>query len=112
MVTSTTAGARGCSTARPTREGTRAPYIIAHRNVLQRFQRYDATRELNSLIMGRQFNKPDYVFPGEHRRPDQVYDDELTVSVGGVRLDLSHGAWRNRRCDLRLAARAESADQR
>ncbi|HEV7663862.1 MAG TPA: alkyl sulfatase dimerization domain-containing protein [Chloroflexota bacterium] len=67
------------------------PRIIAHRNVLERFQRYDASQELNSIIMGRQFNKPDYVFPGEHRRPDEVYDDELRLTLGGQQLDLTHG---------------------
>jgi alkyl sulfatase BDS1-like metallo-beta-lactamase superfamily hydrolase len=58
---------------------------------LGRFQRYDQSQDLNSLIMGRQFSKSEYVFPGEHRRPDEVYDDELSLAVGGLRLDLTHG---------------------
>jgi glyoxylase-like metal-dependent hydrolase (beta-lactamase superfamily II) len=36
------------------------PRIVAHRNVLNRFDRYDATHGLNSLVMGRQFNQPGY----------------------------------------------------
>ncbi len=71
--------------------GVARPRIIAHRNVLERFRRYDRSRDLNSLIMGRQFNQPGYVFPGEHRRPDEVYDDALRLTIGGLRLDLAHG---------------------
>jgi len=72
-------------------KGVPRPRIVAHRNVLRRFQRYDATHGLNSVVMGRQFNKPDYVFPDDHRRPDLVYDDACSLDVGGVRLELVHG---------------------
>lgn len=71
--------------------GIARPHIIAHRNVLARFDRYDATHGLNSLVMGRQFNQPGYSFPEGHRRPDQVYDDTLALTVGGVRIELFHG---------------------
>lgn len=71
--------------------GVARPQIIAHRNVLQRFERYDATHELNSLVMGRQFNQPGYTFPDNHRRPDKVYDDTLKLTVGGKMLELFHG---------------------
>lgn len=71
--------------------GRARPRIIAHRNVLERFKRYDTTQDLNSLVMGRQFNQPGYVFPGEHRRPDEVYDDTLNLTIGGLRLELFHG---------------------
>lgn len=71
--------------------GTARPRIIAHRNVLYRFDRYDATHRLNSLVMGRQFNQPGYTFPDGHRRPDEVYDDNLALTVGGVRIELFHG---------------------
>ncbi|MDE2574121.1 MAG: MBL fold metallo-hydrolase [Rhodospirillales bacterium] len=70
--------------------GVARPHIIAHRNVLRRFARYDATAELNSLVMGRQFNQPGYTFPGAHRRPDQIYDDALGLAIGGRRLELTH----------------------
>lgn len=72
-------------------QGFRRPRIIAHRNVLNRFERYDHTQALNSLVMGRQFNAPGYVFPGEHRRPDETYDDALTLQIGGVDIHLFHG---------------------
>lgn len=71
--------------------GTARPRIIAHRNVLNRFERYDVTHALNSLVMGRQFNQPGYTFPDNHRRPDQVYDDALSLIIGGVRVELTHG---------------------
>jgi alkyl sulfatase BDS1-like metallo-beta-lactamase superfamily hydrolase len=71
--------------------GIARPRIIAHRNVLNRFDRYDATHGLNSLVMGRQFNQPGYTFPDQHRRPDEVYDDALALTVGAVRLELFHG---------------------
>ncbi len=71
--------------------GIARPRIVAHRNVLNRFDRYDATHGLNSLVMGRQFNQPGYTFPKEHRRPDEVYDDNLALTVGGVRIELFHG---------------------
>jgi glyoxylase-like metal-dependent hydrolase (beta-lactamase superfamily II) len=50
--------------------GVARPRIIAHRNVLYRFDRYDATHRLNSIVMGRQFNQPGYTFPDAHRRPE------------------------------------------
>ena len=71
--------------------GRARPRIIAHRNVLHRFDRYDATHGLNSLVMGRQFNQPGYVFPEGHRRPDTVFDEDCTLTIGGVRIALSHG---------------------
>lgn len=72
-------------------KGIARPRVIAHRNVLYRFDRYDATHGLNSLVMGRQFNQPGYVFPGGHRRPDEVYDDALALTIGCVRIELFHG---------------------
>jgi alkyl sulfatase BDS1-like metallo-beta-lactamase superfamily hydrolase len=71
--------------------GIARPRIIAHRNVLHRFERYGATHGLNSLVMGRQFNHPGYTFPDNHRRPDQIYDDTLSLTIGGVRIELVHG---------------------
>ena len=71
--------------------GVARPRIVAHRNVLKRFQRYDETQALNTLVMGRQFNQPGYVFPGAHRRPDEVYDEMRRLCVGGVEIELMHG---------------------
>jgi len=71
--------------------GIARPRIIAHRNVLYRFDRYDATHGLNTVVMGNQFNRPGYVFPTPHRRPDEVYDDTLSLTIGGKRIELFHG---------------------
>jgi alkyl sulfatase BDS1-like metallo-beta-lactamase superfamily hydrolase len=71
--------------------GLARPRILAHRNVLERFRRYDDTHGLNSVVMGRQFNKADYTFPGDHRRPDDIYDDQRTLTIGGRRIELMHG---------------------
>lgn len=71
--------------------GLPRPRLVAHRNVLDRFRRYDDTQALNSIVMGRQFNKPDYMFPGDHRRPDEVYDDHRSLTVGHLQLELIHG---------------------
>jgi alkyl sulfatase BDS1-like metallo-beta-lactamase superfamily hydrolase len=73
------------------RTGVPRPHIVAHRNVLKRFDRYDRTHSLNTFVMGRQFNQPDYTFPTDHRRPDQVYDESLSLRVGGVQFELNHG---------------------
>lgn len=72
-------------------KGHPRPRVIAHRNVLTRFKRYDDSHGLNSIVMGRQFNNPGYTFPTEHRRPDEVYDDTLTLEIGGIRFELFHG---------------------
>lgn len=72
-------------------KGIARPRVIAHRNVLERFKRYDETQGLNTVVMGRQFNKPDYRFPSDHRRPDQIYDDTWSLTVGGLQLELIHG---------------------
>lgn len=71
--------------------GRSKPDVVAHRNVLNRFERYDSTQPLNSYIMGKQFNNPGYQFPEGFRRPNYVYDGEYTLTVGGVEFVLMHG---------------------
>jgi len=73
------------------RRGLPRPRIVAHRNVARRMQRYEDTHGFNSLVQGQQFNKPGYVYPIGQRRPDEVYDDRLSLSIGGERLELFHG---------------------
>ena len=67
------------------------PRIIAHRNVLRRMERYEASHGFNSIVQGQQFNKLDYVYPVGQRRPDEVYDDTLSLAIGGEQLELFHG---------------------
>ncbi len=67
------------------------PRIIAHRNVARRMERYEASHGFNSIVQGQQFNKPDYVYPIGQRRPDDVYDDTLSLAIGDEQLELIHG---------------------
>jgi alkyl sulfatase BDS1-like metallo-beta-lactamase superfamily hydrolase len=67
------------------------PRIIAHRNVLRRMGRYEASHGFNSIVQGQQFNKPGYVYPIGQRRPDEVYDDTLSLTIGGETIELFHG---------------------
>ncbi|MDH6233123.1 alkyl sulfatase BDS1-like metallo-beta-lactamase superfamily hydrolase [Mesorhizobium soli] len=71
--------------------GVARPRIIAHRNLKRRMDRYEASHGFNSIVQGQQFNMPGYVYPIGQRRPDEVYDDTLALSIGGERFDLFHG---------------------
>jgi alkyl sulfatase BDS1-like metallo-beta-lactamase superfamily hydrolase len=71
--------------------GAPRPRIVAHRNVQRRMERYEASHGYNSLAQGQQFNKPGYVYPIGQRRPDTIYDDRLSLTIGGVALELIHG---------------------
>jgi len=71
--------------------GRPKPRIVAHRNVARRMERYQASHGFNSIVQGQQFNMPDYVYPIGQRRPDEVYDDTLSLAIGGEQLELFHG---------------------
>ena len=71
--------------------GVPRPRIIAHRNVLRRLARYEASHGFNSIVQAQQFNFSDYVYPIGQRPPDEVYDDTLSLTIGGARLELLHG---------------------
>jgi alkyl sulfatase BDS1-like metallo-beta-lactamase superfamily hydrolase len=71
--------------------GVARPRIVAHRNVLRRMDRYEASHGYNSIVQGQQFDKPDYVYPIGQRRPDEVYDDTLSLTIGDERIELFHG---------------------
>jgi glyoxylase-like metal-dependent hydrolase (beta-lactamase superfamily II) len=80
--------------------GQTPPRVIAHRAVPERFARYERTRRHNAALNARQFGgavqeaetsgKFDN-FKRPPRMPDTLYDDELTIRVGGVRFDIRHG---------------------
>ena len=57
----------------------------------RRMNRYKLTQGLNSIVQGQQFNDAAYVYPVGHRQPDQVYDDTLSLEIGGERIELFHG---------------------
>lgn len=72
-------------------KGAARPTVIAHRNVEKRMDRYDASHGLNTLVQRQQFNKAaDYAYPTNYRRPDRVYDDRLSLEVGGTKIELFH----------------------
>jgi alkyl sulfatase BDS1-like metallo-beta-lactamase superfamily hydrolase len=71
--------------------GIPRPRVIAHRNVLRRLSRYEATHGFNSIVQGQQFNYPDYVYPIGQRRPDEIYDDTLSLTIAGETIELFHG---------------------
>ncbi|HEV7308033.1 alkyl sulfatase dimerization domain-containing protein [Ensifer sp.] len=71
--------------------GLPRPRIVAHRNVKRRMDRYEASHGFNSIVQGQQFNMPGYVYPIGQRQPDMVYDDALSLSIGGERIELFHG---------------------
>jgi len=71
--------------------GISRPRIIAHRDVRRRMDRYEASHGFNSIVQGQQFNTPGYVYPVGQRQPDEVYDDTLSVTIGGEQIELTHG---------------------
>lgn len=71
--------------------GVPRPRIFAHRNVLRRLSRYELSHGFNSIVQGQQFNFSNYVYPIGQRRPDEVYDDTLSLTIGGERIELFHG---------------------
>jgi alkyl sulfatase BDS1-like metallo-beta-lactamase superfamily hydrolase len=64
-------------------------HVVAHRGVERRFERYAMTRGYNSNINRRQF-LTEAEFPGEFRRPNQTFEDALTLEVGGRSFQLHH----------------------
>lgn len=71
-------------------KGVPRPRIVAHRNVRRRMERYVASQGFNSLVR-QQFNMPGYVYPVGQRQPDAVYDETLSLAIGGQRFELFHG---------------------
>ncbi len=71
--------------------GVARPRIIAHRNVRRRLHRYATSHGFNSIVQGQQFNFRDYVYPIGQRQPDEVYDETLSLTIGGERIELFHG---------------------
>ena len=80
-------------------EGQDPPEVFAHRAVPERWARYERTQGHNDAINARQFGGSVSAadFRGEasnFRAPDveptTLYEDELTVRIGGVRFELTH----------------------
>jgi glyoxylase-like metal-dependent hydrolase (beta-lactamase superfamily II) len=64
------------------------PDIVAQENCVARFRRYEALHGLNARINQRQFGLPEPVFPRRFDWPTIQVREELTMPLGGLRLDL------------------------
>jgi glyoxylase-like metal-dependent hydrolase (beta-lactamase superfamily II) len=63
--------------------------VVAHAAVPRRFERYRLTRGYNACINTRQF-QVSTDFPIDFREPDVTFTDELTIEVGGERIEIHH----------------------
>jgi glyoxylase-like metal-dependent hydrolase (beta-lactamase superfamily II) len=70
--------------------GWPAPVVVAHDALPARFDRYVMTAGYNEVINRRQFGADGLRWPVRYRYPDRTYSGELTLDVGGVRLELRH----------------------
>src|SRR5437899_5636480 len=71
--------------------GWPAPVVVAHQALPARFDRYRHTAALNAAVNARQFRLPALRWPTDYRYPDVTFGATLAVTVGGVRLMLTHG---------------------
>jgi alkyl sulfatase BDS1-like metallo-beta-lactamase superfamily hydrolase len=67
-----------------------APVVVAHARVPARFDRYKLTAGYNGVINQRQFGIPGLAWPTDYRYPDRVYEDGLSMEVGGEVFELHH----------------------
>ncbi|MDQ1433614.1 MAG: hypothetical protein QOF59_430 [Actinomycetota bacterium] len=70
--------------------GWRAPRVVAHTAIAERFDRYRMTAGYNAVINQRQFKAPGLRWPTTYRMPDETYSDTLTIDVGGEAFELYH----------------------
>ncbi|HWA92437.1 MAG TPA: alkyl sulfatase dimerization domain-containing protein [Rhizomicrobium sp.] len=78
--------------------GQKHPRVIAHSAMPARFARYAATARLNAALNARQFggtveaaSSDAYkAFGAPPVPPDTLYDERLTIAVGGVTFELKH----------------------
>jgi len=70
--------------------GRKLPFVVAHKNVAKRFDRYKLTNGYNSHINMIQFRIPTKIWPDNFRYPDITYEDKLQYEVGNVIFYLHH----------------------
>jgi glyoxylase-like metal-dependent hydrolase (beta-lactamase superfamily II) len=79
--------------------GQARPRIIAHRAMPERFRRYELTQRYNAAINARQFGgsveraeSTDEFnnFRAPELQPDTLYEERLTLSVGGIDFEVHH----------------------
>ena len=73
-------------------KGSPPPKVIAHRNILKRFQKYRMLHGFHEYINRTQFNLApgQEVFPLPERNPDVVFDQSISLSVGGLDFHAFH----------------------
>jgi glyoxylase-like metal-dependent hydrolase (beta-lactamase superfamily II) len=79
-------------------EGQAPPRVVAHRNLPARIERYARTPRHNAAVNARQFGgsvavagNPEYgTFAKPPLAPTELYDDRLSIEVGGVVFELFH----------------------
>lgn len=76
-------------------EGQAHPRVVAHRAVPDRFARYERTARHNRALNARQFggavdSDTTTDFGRPEIPPDTLYDDALTLRVGGLTFELHH----------------------
>ena len=78
--------------------GQKKPRVIGHRAMPARFERYQATAKHNAALNARQFggtveaqaNDAYLAFAAAPIPPDTLYDERMSISVGGVKFELNH----------------------
>ncbi|HEY4123518.1 MAG TPA: alkyl sulfatase dimerization domain-containing protein [Rhizomicrobium sp.] len=78
--------------------GQKKPRVIAQRAMLDRFARYAATAKHNAALNARQFggtveaqSQEAYAsFAAPPIPPDTLYDERMSITVGGVKFELTH----------------------
>ena len=88
--TSTTSSASTSTRRRRAPTAGRAPRVVAHTAIAERFERYRMTAGYNAVINQRQFKAPGLRWPTEYRMPDETYSDTLAITVGGETFELHH----------------------
>ena len=71
-------------------EDTPRPTVVAQELIGDRFDRYVLTNGYNAVINQRQFQAPNLTWPTEYRRPDVTYRDAMTLTRGGLTMELFH----------------------
>ena len=91
-------GGSGAFVTAETDAGRPKPKVVCHENVPKRFDRYELTNGYNTVINTRQFGQvaglsvgagPRFL-PEDVAHPDEVYRDNMDLSVGGLDMQLHH----------------------
>jgi glyoxylase-like metal-dependent hydrolase (beta-lactamase superfamily II) len=70
--------------------GWRAPRVVAHEAIVDRFARYVETAGYNGIINQRQFQLARPTFPTNFRAPDETFRTRLDVTAGGETIECHH----------------------